>query len=134
MNEGELAGELREGLTLKSGLYHFHPLQGQRGATFSLRCHVAMPFVQSRVSYLEDGEKIRTDEMRRAFNTPFWPTFSPPRPSDKRASIFTRGATPSCIGTCAAILSILSSGKGASKGSAVLPSGTPLRDNSQTVP
>jgi len=33
-----------------------------------------MPFVQSRVRSLEDGEKpIRTDEMRRAFNTPFWP-------------------------------------------------------------
>jgi hypothetical protein len=73
LSEGELADELRDGLTLKSGLYHFHPLQGQRDATFSLRCHVAMPFVQSRVSYLDDGEKIRTDEMRRAFNTPFWP-------------------------------------------------------------
>lgn len=70
----ELADELRDGLTLKSGLYYFHPIQGQRDATFSLRCHVAMPFVQARVSYLENGEKpIRTDEMRRAFNTPFWP-------------------------------------------------------------
>jgi hypothetical protein len=73
LSEGELANELHDGLTLKSGLYHFHPLQGQRDATFSLRCHVAMPFVQSRVSYLDEVEKIRTDEMRRAFNTPFWP-------------------------------------------------------------
>ena len=70
----ELADELRDGLTIKSGLYYFHPIQGQRDATFSLRCHVAMPFVQARVSYVENGEKpIRTDEMRRAFNTPFWP-------------------------------------------------------------
>src|SRR5262249_14627210 len=73
LSEGELADELHNGLTLKRGLYYFHPLKSQRDATCSLRCHVAMPFVQSRVSYLEDGEKIRTDEMRRAFNTPFWP-------------------------------------------------------------
>lgn len=74
LSEDELADELRDGLTIKSGLYYFHPIQGERDATFSLRCHVAMPFVQSRVSYLENGEKpIRTDEMRRAFNTPFWP-------------------------------------------------------------
>ncbi len=74
LTDSELADELHDGLALKSGLYFFHPLQGQRDATFSLRCHVAMAFVQSRVSYLETGEKpIRTDEMRRAFNTPFWP-------------------------------------------------------------
>ena len=70
----ELARELGEGLKLKSGLYHFHPLRSERDDTFSLRCHVAMPFVQSRVASPEGEEKpIRTDEMRRAFNTPFWP-------------------------------------------------------------
>lgn len=74
LSEDELAIELREGLTIKSGMFFLHPLQGQREDTFSLRCHVAMPFVQSRVQSLESGEKpIRTDEMRRAFNTPFWP-------------------------------------------------------------
>ena len=74
LNEDELATELREGLTIKSGMFYLHPLEGQRDDTFSLRCHVAMPFVQSRVQSLEAGEKpIRTDEMRRAFNTPFWP-------------------------------------------------------------
>jgi len=74
LSEDELAVELREGLTIKSGMFFLHPLEGKRDNTFSLRCHVAMPFVQSTVRYLEDGEKpIRTDEMRRAFNTPFWP-------------------------------------------------------------
>ncbi|QGM99979.1 helicase-related protein [Methylocystis parvus] len=74
LSEDELADELRDGLTIKSGRFSFHPLQGNRDDTFSLRCHVAMPFVQSRVGTLERGEKpIRTDEMRRAFNTPFWP-------------------------------------------------------------
>jgi hypothetical protein len=70
----DLARELRDGLTLKSGLFYVHPLEDKTGDTFSIRCHVAMPFAQSRVSSLEQGEKpIRTDELRRAFNTPFWP-------------------------------------------------------------
>lgn len=74
LSEDELANELREGLTIKSGMFFLHPLEGKRENTFSLRCHVAMPFVQSRVRYLEEGEKpFRTDEIRRAFNTPFWP-------------------------------------------------------------
>jgi hypothetical protein len=74
LSEDELAIELRDGFTLKSGMFYLHPLEGERDNTFSLRCHVAMPFVQSRVQSLEAGEKpIRTDEMRRAFNTPFWP-------------------------------------------------------------
>jgi len=74
LSEDELADELRNGLTIKSGRFSFHPLDGDRNDTFTLRCHVAMPFVQSKASTLEGGEKpIRTDEMRRAFNTPFWP-------------------------------------------------------------
>lgn len=74
LSGAELADELHDGLTIKSGRFSLHPLQGNRDDTFSLRCHVALPFVQSRASTLEGGEKpIRTDEMRRAFNTPFWP-------------------------------------------------------------
>lgn len=71
-----LAGTMRTdaSVTIKTGMFFLHPLQGQKGDTFSLRCHVAMPFVQARVQSLEGEEKpIRTDEMRRAFNTPFWP-------------------------------------------------------------
>jgi hypothetical protein len=74
LSQDELAIELREGLTIKTGMFFLHPLKGKKDDTFSLRCHVAMPFVQSRVQSLEGEEKpIRTDEMRRAFNTPFWP-------------------------------------------------------------
>jgi hypothetical protein len=69
-----LANELKDGMTIKSGLFYLHPVEGNKANTFSIRCHVAMPFVQSRVAYLEGGEKpIRSDELRRAFNTPFWP-------------------------------------------------------------
>ena len=74
LQDEELAQELREGLTIKSGMFFLHPVDGQRDATFSLRCHVALPFIQTQVRSLEDGEKpFRTDDMRRAFNTPFWP-------------------------------------------------------------
>jgi hypothetical protein len=42
--------------------------------SFSLRCHVAMAMTEARSARDEDGEKpVRPDEVRRAFNTPFWP-------------------------------------------------------------
>lgn len=52
-----------------------HPLGEKNGNTFSIRCHAALPFVQTRAASLDQqGEKpLRTDELRRAFNTPFWP-------------------------------------------------------------
>ncbi|MBW3596066.1 MAG: helicase [Planctomycetes bacterium] len=75
LSEEDLAEELRDGFSIKSGLFFLHPLGDKNGDTFSLRCHVALPFVQARVASLDEhGEKpIRTDELRRAFNTPFWP-------------------------------------------------------------
>lgn len=73
----QLADELREGLSVKSGLFFLHPIGDKEAETFSLRCHVAMPFVDARVAYAHDtteGEgRIRTDQLRKAFNTPFWP-------------------------------------------------------------
>ncbi len=87
LSEDDLAIELREGLTVKSGMFFLRPLEGKRDNTFSLRCHVAMPFltvkVPTEVSQQSDNngdmivktkeKKLRTDELRRAFNTPFWP-------------------------------------------------------------
>jgi hypothetical protein len=41
---------------------------------FQLRCHSAMPFADAKVENAAGGEeRLRTDDMRRAFNTPFWP-------------------------------------------------------------
>jgi hypothetical protein len=41
---------------------------------FLLRCHAAMPFADARIENAAGGEgRLRTDDMRRAFNTPFWP-------------------------------------------------------------
>ena len=77
-NGSELADELRKGLTLRNGLFHLHPLgePETKVAEFSLRCHVAMPFVQTKGTVVGDQSRekpIRADELRRAFNTPFWP-------------------------------------------------------------
>jgi hypothetical protein len=41
---------------------------------FLLRCHSAMPFADAKVENILGGQdRLRTDEMRRSFNTPFWP-------------------------------------------------------------
>jgi hypothetical protein len=72
----ELAEELEAGLSVRSGLFFFHEVGEKGDDTFSLRCHAAMPFVQARAAYgtgTETDRPIRTDQLRRAFNTPFWP-------------------------------------------------------------
>ena len=69
-----LAAELQDSLSLKNGIFHLHPLEGKDQETFSLRCHVAIPFIQTKSSAVNGDEKpIRTDEIRKAFNSPFWP-------------------------------------------------------------
>ena len=74
----DLADELRDGLRVKSGRFDVHPLGDKNpDNTFSIRCHVAMPFTQVKAVYRpdqKDEEKpLRPDELRKAFNTPFWP-------------------------------------------------------------
>jgi hypothetical protein len=57
LQDEELALELREGLTIKSGMFFLHPIDAKRDDTFSLRCHVALPFIQTQVRNLEEGEE-----------------------------------------------------------------------------
>ena len=81
LREQELANELLDGLSVKTGLFFLHPPGQKDGETFSLRCHVAMPFVEGRAASAHEtgttesakAPRIRTDELRKAFNTPFWP-------------------------------------------------------------
>jgi len=76
----ELADELLEALRVRTSNFFLHALgnKGKRGR-FSLRCHAAMPFTDPRadkasIQPFGYGERpIRTDELRKAFNTPFWP-------------------------------------------------------------
>jgi len=71
----ELATELCEGMAIRSGRFSLHPIEGDRDATFQMRCHAALPFTGQRSSSSDDSSEkpLRTDDLRRAFNTPFWP-------------------------------------------------------------
>jgi len=66
--------DLLKTLGLHEGRNRLHePGAGDDG--FYLRCHAAMPFADAKVeNALTGGEdRLRTDDMRRSFNTPFWP-------------------------------------------------------------
>ncbi len=73
----ELAKELMNGFQLRTGIFRLHELKGRWSGTFPLRCHVAMPLSEVRTVTVRGREQtdkpLRTDEIRRAFNTPFWP-------------------------------------------------------------
>jgi len=40
---------------------------------FTLRCHAAMPFSDAKSDGQGGEQRLRTDDLRRAFNSPFWP-------------------------------------------------------------
>jgi hypothetical protein len=65
--------DLCKALGLHEGRQHLHE-PGLEDGGFSLRCHAAMPFADAKVENVSGGvDRLRTDELRRAFNTPFWP-------------------------------------------------------------
>jgi hypothetical protein len=66
--------DLLKTLGLHEGRHRLHePGAGEEG--FLLRCHAAMPFADAKVENVLTGgeDRLRTDDMRRSFNTPFWP-------------------------------------------------------------
>jgi hypothetical protein len=73
----DLAIELRNALSLRSSTVSLHILGDKDAEAFTLRCHVAMPFTniqqRSRDSLSGEEKPLRADELRRSFNTPFWP-------------------------------------------------------------
>ena len=65
--------DLKRVLGLYEGRHRVHE-PGKGDDPFQLRCHAAMPFADAKVENAAGGEdRLRTDDMRRAFNTPFWP-------------------------------------------------------------
>ena len=70
-----LAVELRDVLRLRSSVFFVHSEDGKD--RFTLRCHAALPFTEARVVNRLPGEAdekpLRPDELRKAFNSPFWP-------------------------------------------------------------
>ncbi len=69
-----LANDLSDALVIRTSTTRLHAPDGS-DSTFTLRCHVAMPFTDSQ-SYGQDAEqstKIRPDQLRTSFNSPFLP-------------------------------------------------------------
>ena len=65
--------DLKKVLGLYEGRHRVHE-PGAWDDPFQLRCHAAMPFADAKVQNSAGGEvRLRTDDMRRAFNMPFWP-------------------------------------------------------------
>jgi hypothetical protein len=62
--------ELRESLGLVTGRAVIH--EGNKTKPFNLRCHTAMPFLEAKLPD-EGGKTLRTESLRQAFNSPFWP-------------------------------------------------------------
>ena len=77
LTDTNLAKELLKSFQLRTGIFNLHELSGNWERTFPLRCHVAMPMSEVRSVTVKGVEAtnrpLRTDEIRRAFNTPFWP-------------------------------------------------------------
>lgn len=76
-----LAQDLRTSLGLRAGSFSFHAM-GRDADKITVRCHVAVPFgnaetepaqVQNVIGNATEAGQARPDEVRRSFNTPFWP-------------------------------------------------------------
>lgn len=74
-----LARDLKTSLGLRAGGFSFHGIGGQPHK-IPVRCHVAVPFGDAEAEPMVKVEggvaqttPARPDEVRRCFNTPFWP-------------------------------------------------------------
>lgn len=74
-----LARDLKGSLGLRAGSFSFHGI-GKTTGKIPVRCHVAVPFgdAEAEPAIKVDGSVAHTvparpDEVRRSFNTPFWP-------------------------------------------------------------
>lgn len=74
-----LAADLEQSIGLRAGGFSFHTL-ARNPEKIPVRCHVAVPFgdaeaepVSKQGREASTSTPARPDEVRRAFNTPFWP-------------------------------------------------------------
>ena len=73
-----LADDLRDVLGITSGSFSFHSLGLREQARIRVRCHAAVPFGSTEDEDVARGSRgverpPRSDEIRKAFNSPFWP-------------------------------------------------------------
>jgi hypothetical protein len=69
----DFAVELRRSLSLVNGRHRVFNPGAKEGGEFTLRCHAAMPFGDAKSGDDETDQTLRSDDLRCAFNTPFWP-------------------------------------------------------------
>jgi len=70
-----LARDLHDALGLRAGSFSFHGVGGS-AQKIPVRCHVAVPFGDAEADPaggMGEATPARPDEVRRSFNTPFWP-------------------------------------------------------------
>jgi len=76
LSGAQLAEELRDALRLRSSVFFLHSASDP-DERFTMRCHAALPFTEARTIVQMPGEPaekpLRPDELRKAFNSPFWP-------------------------------------------------------------
>lgn len=74
-----LARDLHEALSVSVGSFSFHSVNPTTEPRIRVRCHVAVPFGatddddRSKGSGTPGDQPPRSDEIRNAFNSPFWP-------------------------------------------------------------
>jgi hypothetical protein len=76
--ERGLAADLLEALGVTTGAFSMHSVNREKSPRIRIRCHAAVPFGSSedeeRARGDASGERTpRSDELRSAFNSPFWP-------------------------------------------------------------
>lgn len=69
----QFPSDLKMALSLHEGRHRIH--EPGKGDGFVLRSHAAMPFADAKVERAATGTegKVRTDDLRRSFNSPFFP-------------------------------------------------------------
>lgn len=73
-----LANDLTDVLRLRSSVLFLHsPRSNAFEERFTIRSHAALPFSETKTTVQMPGEDVakplRPDELRKAFNSPFWP-------------------------------------------------------------
>jgi hypothetical protein len=73
-----LADDLLEALGISTGGFSLHSVNENRRPRIHVRCHVAVPFGSTEdkersESVTSEDPPPRSDELRKAFNSPFWP-------------------------------------------------------------
>jgi hypothetical protein len=76
--ERGLAADLLGALSVTTGAFSLHSVNKERLPRIRVRCHVAVPFGSSdeddrRAGMAVEEQAPRSDELRNAFNSPFWP-------------------------------------------------------------